>query len=234
MYEMQRPRPVVRSRPADFSASFAPLDHLPGPATLPVVRLPRSPAGFGTPPSRVARELPFAADFGFPQCQATPSSSRANGSELSFRHMTRGFPQGQEAQVFPSPRWLRAFFSPHSSGFPLRQLAQSFPFAGGSGVSPFAGWRRALPWPEASKLPIAGWPGVSPEPGGSEFPPRRWRRARPCPKARICPLPGGSGFPPNRWLGVSPFAGHRPGGRRISTPVGGTAQGVSGSNFKIL
>jgi len=186
--------------------------------------LPR-PGGPGITLRRRLRVSPMSSDSKYFPCQRL---------RAFFRHMTRGFPQGQGAQVFPSPRWLRAFFSPHSSGFPLRQLAQSFPFAGGSGVSPFAGWRRAVPWPEASKLPIAGWPGVSPAPGGSEFPLRRWRRAPPCPKARICPLPGGSGFPPNRWLGVSPFAGHRPGGRRISTPVGGTAQGVSGSNFKIL
>src|SRR5215469_5623709 len=114
--------------------------------------------------------------------------------------MTRGFPQGQATQVFPSP------VAPGSSLPEGPDL-------------PFAGWRRALPRPEASKLPIAGWPEVSPEPGGSEFPPRRWRRAPPCPKARICPLPG--------WLGVSPlpvargfpFAGYRPGGRRISTPI---------------
>ena len=84
MYEMQRPRPVLRSRPADFSASFAPLDHLPGPATLPVVRLPRSPAGFGTPPGRVARELLFAKDFEFPQSPAAPSISRAVAQSFLF------------------------------------------------------------------------------------------------------------------------------------------------------
>jgi len=76
--------------------------------------------------------------------------------------MTRGFPQSQEAQVFPSPRWLRAFFSPHSSGFPLRQLTRSFLFAGWLGGFPPCRWRRALPWPEASELPIAGGPGFPP------------------------------------------------------------------------
>ena len=84
MYEMQRPRPVSRRRPADFSASFAPLDHLPGPATLPVFQLPGSPAGFGTPPGRVARELPFANDFEFPQSQAAPSISRAVAQSFLF------------------------------------------------------------------------------------------------------------------------------------------------------
>ena len=233
MYEMEGPRPVSRRRPADFSASFAPLDHLPGPATLPVFRSPRSPAGLGLPRAGWPGNSPSPDDSGFPPKSSDSRSFPRRGSELSFRQMTRGFPQGQEAQVFPSPRWLRAFFSPHSSGFPLRQLARSFPFAGGSGVSPFAGWRRDLPWPEASELPSAGWPGVSPAPGGSEFPLRRWRRASPCPKARICPLP---------WLGVSPLpvargfpsAGYCPGGRRISTPVAVAAQGVWASNFKIL
>src|SRR6516164_9341640 len=103
MYEMQRPRPVLRSRPADFSASFAPLDHLPGPATLPVVRLPRSPAGFGTPPGRVAREVLVTKDFEFPQSPAAPSISRAVA---------------------------QSFLSPHDPGFPPRPSDSSFPFAG--------------------------------------------------------------------------------------------------------
>lgn len=84
MYEMQRPRPVSRCRPADFSASFAPLDHLPGPATLPVFQLPSSPAGFGTPPGRVARELPFARDLEFPQSPSAPSISRAVAQSFLF------------------------------------------------------------------------------------------------------------------------------------------------------
>ena len=146
--------------------------------------------------------------------------------------MTRGFPQGQAVQVFPSPRWLRAFFSPHSSGFPLCQLAQSFPFAGGSGVAPLAGWHRALPWPEASELPFAGWPGVSPAPGGSEFPPRL--------VAPGSSLPEGPDLPVAGWLGVSPLpvargfpsAGYRPGGRRISTPIAGDRTRGFGQQFQ--
>jgi len=157
--------------------------------------LPR-PGGPGITLRRRLRVSPMSSDSKYFPCQRL---------RAFFRHMTRGFPQGQGAQVFPSPRWLRAFFSPHSSGFPLRQLAQSFPFAGGSGVSPFAGWRRALPWPEASKLPNADGPG---------FPPRRVAQSflfaggaglllarRPgfalCRVARGFPLTGGSGFPPS-------------------------------------
>ena len=84
--------------------------------------LPR-PGGPGITLRRRLRVSPMSSDSKYFPCQRL---------RAFFRHMTRGFPQGQGAQVFPSPRWLRAFFSPHSSGFPLRQLAQSFPFAGGA------------------------------------------------------------------------------------------------------
>jgi len=210
MYEMQRPRPVSRRRPADFSASFAPLDHLPGPATLPVVRSPRSPAGLGLPRAGWPGNYPSPKALSFPKAkrlQAFP----APWLRAFFSPRDRGFPQGQATHVFPSPRWLRAFFSPHSSGFPLRQLTRSFPFAGWLGGFPPCRWRRALPWPEASELPIAGGPG---------FPPCRVARSflfadgaglllarRPgfalCRVARGFPLTGGSGFPlrrlPSRW-----------------------------------
>jgi len=218
MYEMQRPRPVSRCRPADFSASIAPLDHLPGPATLPVFQLPGSPAGFGTPPGRVARELPFANDFEFPQSQAAPRISRAR---------------------------LRAFFSPHDPGFPPRpsgssfpfaEVAQSFLFAAWLGVSPLpvsskfslCRWRQTSPCPKTRSCPLPGGSGLShgqrprncPLPDGPGFPPRQVARSfllaggagllparRPgfalCRVARGFPLTGGSGFPlrrlPSRW-----------------------------------
>ena len=66
MYEIQGPRPVSRHVPADFSASFAPLNHLPGPGTLPVLR--------SRPDHRVARGSRAVAR-GFPLC-----------------HRARGFP----------------------------------------------------------------------------------------------------------------------------------------------
>ena len=240
MYEMQRPRPVSRSRPADFSASFAPLDHLPGPATLPVIRLPRSPAGFGTPPSRWPGNYPSPKTLSFPKAQRLQVFP-APWLRAFFRHLTRGFPQSRATQVFPSPGWLRAFFSPHGSGFPLRQLAQSFPFAGGARLllarRPEFALCRVAPGSSLARGPEithCRWPGVSPAPGGSEFPPRRWRRAPPCPKARTCPLPGGSGFPPYRWLGGSPPPVTVPVVGEFLRPSPGTAQEVSGSNFKIL
>ena len=204
MYEMEGPRPVSRRRPADFSASFAPVDHLPGQQPDQCPGRPDHQLARDSP-RRVAREIPFAADLrvspkakrlqaipapwlraffssrdpGFPpRPGGSKSSPCRGGSELSSRHMTRGF---------PSAAWLKVF-----------------PLPGGSGVAPLTGWRRASPWPEAAKLPFAGWPGVSPAPGGSEFPLRRWRRVSPGPKARSCPLPGGPGFPPRRVARVSP------------------------------
>jgi len=65
MYEMEGPRPVLRHRPADFSARFAPLDHLPGPGTLPVLRSTRSPGGSGLPRA-AAQVFIFANEPGFP------------------------------------------------------------------------------------------------------------------------------------------------------------------------
>jgi hypothetical protein len=201
------------------------------------------------PDHRLALGLPRAGwpgNYLSPMTLSFPKAKRlhvfpAPGSELSFRHMTRGFPQGQAVQVFPSPRWLRAFFSPHSSGFPLCQLAQSSPFAGGARLllarrpevalcrvapgSPMARGLGIALCRMARGFPRAGWLGVSSSPVAPGF-----------------SRPEGPDLPFAGWLGVSPlpvargfpFAGYRPGGRRISTPIGGTAQGVSGSNFKIL
>ena len=83
MYEMEGPRPVSRHRPADFSASFAPLDHLPGPGTLPVLRSTGSPGGSGLPaPWLRLSSLPTSP--GLPPSRVAPSTTLAGGSELSF------------------------------------------------------------------------------------------------------------------------------------------------------
>jgi hypothetical protein len=170
---------------------------------------------------------------GFPQSQEAPSNSRAVAPGF-FCQMTSRFPSKPGGASFPSPRWLRAFFSPHGSGFPLRQLTQSFPFAGWLGGFP--------PCRVAPGSSLASGLEITHCRGGSGFPPRRVAQSflfagdaglllarRPgfalCRVARGFPLTVARGFP---------FAGYRPGGRRISTPIGGTAQGVSGSNFKIL
>jgi hypothetical protein len=102
MYEMEGPRPASRHRPADFSASFAPLDHLPGPGTLPVLRSTGSPGGLGGLPAPVARAFLFANEPGFPPSRVAPSISLTGGSGLSFHQMT-GVSPGQKDQVFPSP-----------------------------------------------------------------------------------------------------------------------------------
>src|SRR6516162_5320503 len=119
--------------------------------------------------------------------------------------MTRGFPQGQATQVFPSPDGSELSFRRMARGFPSASWLKVFPLPVAPGSSlpegpdlPFAGWRRALPRPEASKLPIAGGPGVS-------------------------PLPVARGFP---------SAGYRPGGRRISTPIAGDRTRGFGQQFQ--
>ena len=72
MYEMEGPRPASRHVPADFSASFAPLDYLPGPGTLPVLR--------SRPDHRVARGSPRRGS-GFPLCQQAGVSPEPGGAE---------------------------------------------------------------------------------------------------------------------------------------------------------
>ena len=237
MYEMEGPRPVSRHRPADFSASIAPLDYLPGPGTLPVFRS-RPDHRVARGPRAAARALPFANKPGFPPSPLAPGIS-LTGWLRAFFHQLTGVSPKPKGSSFPFADRLRAFFSARDSGLPLRHSLKSLPFAGWlrgspSRVSPFAGWHQAFPEARGPKVSRdTGWSGVSPAPLARSF--LLAGSAGPLlAEARSFPLPGGSGFPPHRWLGVSPFAGHRPGGRRISTPVGGTAQGVSGSNFKIL
>jgi hypothetical protein len=224
MYEMQRPRPVSRCRPADFSASFAPLDHLPGPATLPVFRLPRSPAGVWDSPGPGGPGITLHQGL---WVSPKPSGSKyflRRGSELSFRRLTRGFPQGQEA-----------------SSFPFAEVAQSFLFAVWLGVSPP---------PVGSKFSLCRWLGGCPPcrvaPGsplarGLEithcrvargFPRAGRLRVSSSPVAPGSSLPEGPDLPFAGWLGVSPFAGYRPGGRRISTPIGGDRTRGFGQQFQ--
>jgi hypothetical protein len=239
MYEMQRPRPVSRRRPADFSASFAPLDHLPGPATLPVVRSPRSPAGLGLPRA------------GWPGNYPSPKA-------LSF-------PKAKRLQVFPAP-WLRAFFSPRDPGFPPRPSDSSFPFAeGGSELSfrriargfPSASLAQSLPFAGGAGLLLARRPGFAlcrVAPGSSlargleithcrvarGFPRAGRLRVSSSPVAPGSSLPEGPDLPFAGWLGVSPlpvargfpFAGYRPGGRRISTPIAGDRTRGFGQQFQ--
>src|SRR5262249_13074402 len=91
--------------------------------------------------------------------------------------------------------------------------------------------------------PIPGGTGLSPRPeasesaqyrGGPGFPPHRWPGVSSLPVAPDFSLPESPELSFAGWLGVSPSPVTVPGGREISTTISGTAQEVSGSNFKIL
>src|ERR1700733_630514 len=91
--------------------------------------------------------------------------------------------------------------------------------------------------------PLARWdwaflgtrgPRFYPIPGGPGFPPHRWLGVSSLPVAPDFSLPESLELSFAGWLGVSPSPVTVPGGEEISTPIAGTAQGVSGSNFKIL
>src|SRR5690242_17629785 len=110
---------------------------------------------------------------------------------------------------------------PHTLKFSLRR-GRRFPLAG----SPLAGWHRAFPETRG--------PRVCPIPGGPGFPPNRWLGVSSLPVAPDFSLPEGPELSFAGWLGVSPSPVTVPGGEEISTPIAGTAQEVSGSNFKIL
>jgi len=84
MYEMEGPRPVSRHVPADFSASFAPLDRLPGPGTLPGAPVATSSPGGSGLPRAVAQAFLFANQPGSPPSRVAPTISSAGGSELPF------------------------------------------------------------------------------------------------------------------------------------------------------
>ena len=119
MYEMEGPRPVSRHVPADFSASFAPLDHLPGPGTLPVLRSRPDHRWLGAPRA-VAQAFLFAT---WPGVSPKPGSA---GYFLSrwlraFLHQLTGVSPKPKGSSFPFAGWLRAFFSLRNSGFPLRR-----------------------------------------------------------------------------------------------------------------
>ncbi len=229
MYEMQGPRPVSRHRPAEFSASFAPCDHLPGPGTLPVFRSTGSPGGSGTPRA-VARDFLIASKPGFPPSRVAPSTSLAGGSELSFRPMTGVSPE-PKGSSFPFAGWLRAFPSACNSGFPLRRSLKRLPFAGGPELSsphitrgfPSATRFEVLPEPGGPGSPLRVSPGrLAPgrprDQRPQSLPNTRWSGVSPAPVARSFPRTDGAGLLLARRPGVAlcrvargfPFAGYRP------------------------
>src|SRR5215472_14365547 len=209
----------------------------------------------GFPPTRWRRVFPqpVAQSFlspigrGFPQAKRFKFSLSPGGSELSSHYATRGFPSAAQLEVFPfadgpelsSPHTTRGFPSAtHLEVLPA-PVAQSFLLRTRLGVSPP---------PHTLKFSLCRWLEVPP----CGFPSCRWHRAFPETRGlRVCPIPGWPGvspapvapdfsLPESRelsfagWLGVSPSPVTVPGGREISTPISGTAQEVSGSNFKIL
>ena len=191
MYEMQRPRLVSRHRPADFSASFAPLDHLPGPGTLPRCS--------GRPDHRVARGLPvprlrtssLPTGRGFPQPGGAENFHR-RWLRAFFSPNDRGFPQAKRLKS-SLRRWLRAFFPHHDSEFPLRHSLKSLPFADGPELSsphitrgfPSATHFEVFPEPGGSGFPLAGFPLTGRH---QAFPETRGPRG--------CLIPGGPGVSP--------------------------------------
>ena len=156
MYEMEGPRPVSRHRPADFSASFAPFDHLPGPGTRPAARSRPDHRWLGVFP------VPWL--------------------RLSSLPTSRGFPQARWRQVFPQPV-AQSFLAARQPGFPPSRMTQVFPLPVAQsfllitqlGVSPP---------PHKLKLSLCRVvPGFSPGPEAPASAQYRWRRASPRPEA---------------------------------------------------
>ncbi len=59
MYEMEGPRPVSRRRPADFSASFAPVDPPSGASNLTSVPVARITSWLGIPRAGWPKKYPL-------------------------------------------------------------------------------------------------------------------------------------------------------------------------------
>jgi hypothetical protein len=114
MYEMEGPRLVSRRRPADCSASFAPLDHLPGPVAWPRFRSPGPPVAQVPLAGWVGAF--FAGDRGVAPV-ATAQSLLAGGSEFSLRRRLGVAP-------LPTPP---SSSSPGGSGGRPRSATQNFP-----------------------------------------------------------------------------------------------------------
>ena len=226
--------PPISQRPLRRSTTFR------GQQPCPWSGCPDHRLALGLPRAGWPGNYPSPKDFEFPQSLAAPSISRAVAQSFLFA-----------AWPGVSPKVKRLKFS-------LRRVAQSFLFAAWLGVSPppvsskfsLCRWRRTPPCPKARICPLPGGAGLflgqrprnHPLPVARGFPRTGWLGVSSSPTAPGSSWPEGPDLPFAGWLGVSPlpvargfpFAGYRPGGRRISTPIAGTAQGVSGSDFKIL
>ena len=188
MYEMEGPRLVSQRRPADCSASIAPLDHLPGPVAWPTFRSPETPVAQGSP-SRVGQSFLRRSPGVAPK--ATALSLFAGGSEFSLRRRL-GVAPLPTARSSSSPGGSGYRPWPVTRGFTLRRVARAVlvpkarghPLPGGSGPpvpvarnalcrvapNPPLVTARGCPLTGDLEFPLRRWPGVSPWPGGSGFP----------------------------------------------------------------
>jgi len=165
MYEMEGPRLVSRRRPADCSASIAPLDHLPGPVAWPAFRSPETPVAQGSP-------------------------SRG-GSEF-LRRSPGVAPKATAESLFAG--WVRVFSLPKARGCPSADGSSSSS-PGGSGCRPWPVTRgftlcrvaRAVLVPKARGHPLPVAPGLPCQWPGMPF--AGWRRIRPLPRLGVAPLP---------------------------------------------
>ena len=150
MYEMQRPRPVSRHRPADCSASFAPLDRLPGAVTLTGAPVARITSGSGVPLAGWVRVFSLPTARGCPRADAAKFLF-AGGSECRLWPVARGFPYagwlGVSSHLRPEVSPCRV--APDLSGPEGPQM----PVAGGSGLTPRQ-WRRVSSVPTAPVPPL--------------------------------------------------------------------------------
>ena len=167
---MEGPRPALRHRPADFSASLRRSTTYQGQE--------RSRCS-GRPGHRVARDFPRRG-LGLPLCQRA-----------------RSFPQTAWRQVFPSPV-AQSFLSPNDRGFPqakrlkfsLCRVAQGFLLITQLGVSPSSRklkfslrrWLRAFFAAHHSGFPLRNVP--------LKFSLSRWPEATPCGVASCQLAPG--------------------------------------------
>ena len=171
MYEMEGPRLVSRHRPADFSASFAPLDRLPGPLTHPGLRLPAS---------QVAKDFPLPGGDEFLRTGG-PGLPPRSRREFPLRRVAQGAASGRDQEPCPLPggfgcrplavtkslarclvaRGARVLTGPGAApcrwprGCPRSRVAQAVPSPLAAGLPP---------QPRGAGSPLAGGFGASPGP----------------------------------------------------------------------
>ena len=198
MYEMQRPRPVSRHRPADCSASFAPLDRLPGAVTLTGAPVARITSGSGVPLAGWVRVFSLPTARGCPRAGAAKFLF-AGGSECRLWPVARGFPF---AGWLGASSHLRPEISPcRVAPGPPRPVARGFPLP----VAPDLSGPEGPQMPRCRVAPSPPRPMAQgfPLPGGSGFLRARRPADTRCRVARGWPLAGGPEFPLCRRLRVS-------------------------------